>query len=222
MKKLFVEAIIKALSGIALVALLLFGSAGTLHYPNAWLLMAVLFIPMIVAGIVMLKKAPDRLKKRLHTKEANKDQIFVVVLSAIMFIAGFLVAGFDYKNEWSLISWNMSLVFAGVFLVGYAMYAEVIRENAYLSRVVEVQENQKVIDTGLYGIIRHPMYLATILMFASMPLVLGSMISFVVFLAYPAIILLRISGEEKLLETELPGYKEYKEKVKYRLIPYIW
>ena len=220
--KLFASASIKFLMGLVLVGLLIFLPAGTLCYPCGWLLMAVLFVPMFIAGLVMLFRSPELLRKRLDAKEKEMEQKSVVALSGIMFFAAFVIAGLNYRFAWTVMpSWTVWGAVM-VFLLSYIMYAEVLRENAYLSRTIEVQENQKVIDTGLYGVVRHPMYSATILLFLSMPLVLGSVYSFLIFLAYPFIIAKRIRSEEKLLEKELDGYHEYKQKIKYRLIPFIW
>lgn len=219
---LFVQALVKFLLGIVLVGVLIFLPAGTLSYTGGWMLMGILFIPMLIAGIVMLFKSPELLKKRLNAKEKENDQSMVVKLSGLMFLAGFIVAGLGIRYDWYVLPKVVVVIASVVFLVGYVMYAEVLRENAYLSRTIEVQENQKVVDTGLYGIVRHPMYAATLILFLAMPLVLGSIYSFVIFLAYPFIIAKRIKGEEELLERELEGYKEYKEKVKYRLVPYVW
>ena len=221
-KGLFVQAITKFVAGVVLIALLLFLPAGTWNYPGAWLLMGILFVPMFGAGIVMMLKNSELLKKRLNVKEEQAEQSMVIKLSGLMFLAGFILAGLDYRFQWIVLPDMVSWVAAAVFLLAYLLYAEVLRENTYLSRTIEVQENQKVIDTGLYGIVRHPMYSVTLLLFLSMPLVLGSVISFVVFLAYPLIIAKRIKNEEQVLEEGLPGYKEYKEKVKYRMIPFIW
>ncbi len=220
--KLFLSAIIKFILGILLVGLLLFLPTGTFNYPNAWLFMGVLFIPMFMAGIVMMVKNPKLLEKRLNAKEKESEQSIVIKLSGLMFIVGFVVAALDFRFSWLPLPKIISYIAVGIFLLAYTMYAEVLRENTYLSRTVEVQENQKVIDTGLYGIVRHPMYSATILLFTSIPFILGSLLSFVAFLFYPLIIAKRIKNEEKLLETELNGYKEYKVKVKYRLIPFVW
>ena len=221
-KKLFVNGTVKFLSGVLLVGLPLFLSAGSFAYWNAWLFMGILFIPMFIAGLILTKKNPYLLEKRLNAKEEQSEQKTVIALSGIMFLVGFVVAGLDYRFQWiKLPEW---LVIAGavVFLTAYGLYAEVLRENTYLSRTIEVQENQKVIDTGLYGIVRHPMYAVTLILFLSMPIVLGSVISFMIFLAYPFIIAGRIKNEEKVLEEGLAGYKEYKQKVKYRLVPFIW
>lgn len=221
-KKLFLQAIIKFFLGILLVGLLVFLPAGTFRYFQGWLFMGILFVPMFVAGIVMMVKNPGLLESRLNAKEKQADQNLVVKLSGLMFLAGFIVAGLDFRFGWLTLPKGVSIGAAVVFLIAYVLYAEVLRENTYLSRTIEVQENQKVIDTGLYGIVRHPMYFATVLLFFAMPLVLGSLISFVIFLMYPFIIAKRIKGEEQFLEQELPGYKEYKEKVKYRMLPFIW
>lgn len=221
-KNLFLEAIAKFLLGVVLVGLLIFLPAGTLRYFGGWLLMVILFVPMFAAGLIMLVKNPGLLQSRLTAKETQREQNLVVKLSGLMFLVGFVVAGLDFRFIWlSLPSW-VNWVAAGLFLIAYLLYAEVLRENTYLSRTIEVQENQTVVDTGLYGIVRHPMYSATLLLFLSMPLVLGSVFSFLCFLCYPAIIIKRLKNEEIFLEAELPGYKEYKEKVKYRLIPGIW
>lgn len=221
-KKLFLQAILKFVFGILLVGLFVFLPAGTLRFFEGWLFMGILFIPMFVAGIVMMAKNPRLLESRLNAKEKQMDQSLVVKLSGLMFLTGFLVAGLDFRFGWLTLPTGISIGAAVVFLMAYVLYAEVLRENTYLSRTIEVQENQKVIDTGLYGIVRHPMYFATVLLFLAMPLVLGSLISFVIFLTYPFLIAKRIKGEEQFLEKELPGYREYKEKVKYRLIPFIW
>ena len=220
--KLFIQAITKFILGAVLVGLLVFLPAGTFSFFNGWLFMGILFIPMFLAGIVMMVKNPGLLKKRLNAKEKQEDQSMVVKLSGLMFIVGFVLAGLGVRLEWYILPKSVVFGAAMVFLAAYLLYAEVLRENTYLSRTIEVQENQKVIDTGLYGIVRHPMYSATVLLFLSMPLVLGSVYSFVIFLAYPFIIAKRIKGEEEFLEKELLGYKEYKKKVKYRLLPFIW
>lgn len=220
--KLLVGALVKFLAGVVLVGLLVFLPAGTFTFFNGWLFMGILFVPMFIAGFVMMVKNPKLLQSRLDAKEKQSDQSFVVKLSGLMFLAGFVVAGLDFRFGWFRLPKTVSIVAAVVFLAAYALYAEVLRENTYLSRTIEVQENQKVIDTGLYGIVRHPMYSVTLLLFLSMPLVLGSVYSFVIFLAYPFIIAKRIKGEEEFLEKELEGYSEYKHKVKYRLIPFVW
>ncbi len=221
-EKLFLQAIIKFFFGILLVGLLVFLPAGTFRYFHGWLFMGILFIPMLIVGLVMMVKNPGLLASRLNAKEKQADQGLVVKLSGLMFLAGFIVAGLDFRFGWLPLPKGVSIGAAVVFVITYVLYAEVLRENTYLSRTIEVQENQKVIDTGLYGIVRHPMYFATVLLFLAMPLVLGSLISFVIFLVYPFIIAKRIKGEEAFLERELQGYKEYKEKVKYRLIPFVW
>lgn len=220
--KLMASASIKFLMGLVLVGLLLFLPAGTIHYPCGWLLVAVLFVPMFIAGVVMLFRSPELLQKRLDGKEKEVEQKSVVALSGVMFIAAFVVAGLDFRYSWTVMpSWAVWGAVA-VFLLSYIMYAEVLRENAYLSRTIEVQENQKVIDTGLYGIVRHPMYSATVLMFLSMPLVLGSLPSFVIMLAYIPIIVKRIKNEEVVLLKGLDGYDGYCKKVRYRIVPFLW
>ena len=221
-KNLFLEAILKFLLGVVLVGVLVFLPAGTLRFFGGWLLMGILFVPMFAAGIVMLRKDPNLLRSRLDAKEKRAEQSLVVKLSGLMFIVGFVIAGLDFRFGWlPLPSW-VNWVAAGLFLIAHVLYAEVLRENAYLSRTIEVQENQKVIDTGLYGIVRHPMYSVTLLLFLSMPLVLGSFLSFLCFLCYPVLIIKRLKDEEVFLEKELPGYADYKKKVKYRLIPGVW
>ena len=220
--KLFIQAIAKFLLGVVLVGLFVFWPAGTLQYFQGWLFMSILFIPMFIAGIVMMFKNPDLLKKRLKAKEKEAEQDKVVKLSGLMFLLGFIAAGLNYRFDWYVLPHSVSVIAGIVFLIAYALYAEVLRENTFLSRTIEVQENQTVVDTGLYGIVRHPMYAVTLLLFLSMPLVLGSLISFVIFLTYPFLIAKRIKNEEALLEKELVGYKEYKTKVRYRLIPFIW
>ncbi len=220
--KLFFGAIAKFLLGVVLVGVLVFLPAGSFDYFGGWLLMGILFVPMFIAGIVMILKNPELLSKRLNAKEKEKEQSLVVKLSGLMFILGFVAASLDFRFGWFPLPIGVSIGGAVVFLLAYIMYAEVLRENTYLSRTIEVQENQKVISTGLYGVVRHPMYSATLLLFLSMPLVLGSLISFAVFLSYPFIIAKRIKNEEEVLTQNLEGYKEYKEKVKYRLIPFIW
>lgn len=216
------DAIIKFILGVLVIGVLLFIPAGTLNYWNAWLLMGLLFIPMFIAGIILLIKNTKLLEKRLNAKEKEKDQKQVVVLSAIMFISGFIIAGLNYKYNWTKLPNIVVIVSIILFILSYILYAEVLRENTYLSRTIEVQKDQKIIDTGLYGIVRHPMYSVTIVLFLTMPLILNSIISFIIFLIYPFIIIKRINNEEKVLESKLKGYKEYKEKVKYKLIPYIW
>ena len=221
-KKLFIEAITKFVLGVVLVGLLIFLPAGTVSFFNGWLLMGILFVPMFLAGIVMMLKNPNLLKSRLNAKEKQQEQSLVVKLSGLMFLAGFVVAGLGVRFDWYMLPKSVTSAAAVIFLIAYLLYAEVLRENTYLSRTIEVQENQKVIDTGLYGIVRHPMYSVTLLLFLSMPVVLGSIYSFVIFLAYPLIIAKRIKNEEEFLEKELEGYREYKEKVKYRLVPFVW
>lgn len=219
---LFVQAIGKFLLGVVLVGLLVFVPAGTLAFSYGWLFMGILFIPMFAAGLVMLAKNPDLLRKRLQAKEEQAEQSLVVKLSGLMFLVGFVLAGLDHRFQWIPLPRWLPIAAAVVFLIAYVLYAEVLRENTFLSRTIEVQENQTVVDTGLYGIIRHPMYSATILLFLSMPLVLGSAISFVVFLFYPLLIVKRLKNEEEVLAAGLAGYTAYQEKVKYRLIPFIW
>lgn len=220
--KLFIQAIAKYLLGIALVGLLIFLPAGTLSFFNGWLFMGILFVPMFFAGIVMMLKNPELLKMRLNAKEKQEEQNLVIKFSGLMFLLGFIVAGLGVRFEWYILPNKVVIASAIVFILAYILYAEVLRENTFLSRTIEVQENQKVIDTGLYGIVRHPMYSATLLLFLSIPLVLGSIYSFLIFLAYPFIIAKRIKGEEEFLERKLVGYREYKQKVKYRLLPFIW
>ena len=240
-RELFIRAITRFFAGLVLVALLLFIPAGTWNYPGGLLLIGILFIPMFIAGLIMMKKNPELLKKRLSVKEEESEQREVILFSGIMFLAAFIMAGLSFRNGWLLLSFSVSVGAAAVFLAAYALYAEVLRENTWLSRTVEVQEDQKVIDTGLYGIVRHPMYMVqkvidtglygivrhpmymvTVLLFLAMPLVLGSVISFVIMLAYIPIIVKRIRNEEQVLEKDLPGYSAYMKKVKYRLIPFIW
>lgn len=220
--KLFFEAIVKFLLGFVLVCLLLFIPAGTIKYFNGWLFIVLLFIPMFIAGIVMMIKLPSLLKSRLNAKETEGEQKLVVKLSGLMFIIGFIIAGLNYRYSWIVLPNIVIIISSIIFVLSYILYAEVLRENVYLSRTIKVQKEQKVIDTGLYGIVRHPMYFATVLLFLSMPLILGSVISFIIFLVYPFIIAKRIKNEEEVLEKELKGYKEYKNKVKYKLIPFIW
>ncbi len=220
--KLFISAIAKFLLGVVLVGVLIFLPAGTLDYVQGWILMGILFIPMFCAGIVMMIKNPALLASRLDAKEDRKKQDIVVKLSGLMFLCGFIVAGLGVRFEWYMLPMPVNIVGAVLFLIAYVLYAEVLRENTYLSRTIEVQEGQRVIDTGLYGIMRHPMYSATLLLFLSMPIVLGSVWSFLIFLVYPFIIAARLKDEEKFLEDELEGYREYKKKVRYRLIPFIW
>ena len=220
--KLFIEAIVKFLLGVILVGVLIFLPAGTFAFMGGWLLMGILFVPMFFAGIVMMIKNPSLLASRLNAKEKEKTQNIVVKLSGLMFILGFVIAGLDFRFGWLKLPFVVNIVASVVFIIAYIIYAEVLRENTYLSRTIEVKEGQKVISTGLYGIVRHPMYFATILLFMAIPLVLGSAISFVVFLTYPFIIAARIKNEEEVLSRELEGYVEYREKVKYKMLPFIW
>lgn len=220
--KLFFEAIFKFILGVIMVGLLIFLPANSINYTNGWILMGLLFIPMFIAGIVMMFKSPNLLKSRLSAREKEGEQKLVVLLSGIMFLSGFIVAGLNFRFNWVHLPDFVVIFSSVIFLLSYVVYAEVLRENAFLSRTIEVQEEQKIIDTGLYGIIRHPMYLATIFLFLSIPLILDSLISFFIFLIYPLIIVWRINNEEKVLERDLKGYKEYKKKVKYKLIPFVW
>ena len=219
---LFIRAISRFSAGLLLVLALLFIPAGTWNYPQGWLLMGILFVPMFAAGLVMMKKNPELLKKRLNVREEEAQQRRVILFSGIMFLAAFISAGLSYRYQWLMLPAPLSIAAAIVFLTAYALYAEVLRENTYLSRTVEVQENQKVIDTGLYGVVRHPMYMATVFLFLAMPLVLGSVISFMIVLLYIPTIIKRIRNEEQVLAEGLPGYGEYMEKVRYRLIPFVW
>ena len=221
-KKLFETAITKFLAGLFIVALLLFLPAGTLAYWQAWLLIGILFIPMFIACLIMMKKSPGLLRKRLNAKEEQAEQKTVIALSGLMFLAAFIAAGLNFRFKWIVMPAWTSYVSAVVFLIAYALYAEVLRENVYLSRTVEVQENQKVIDTGLYGMVRHPMYMSTLFLFLSMPLVLGSLISFVIMLACIPIIGKRMRSEEQVLESGLEGYSDYKQRVRYKVIPFVW
>ena len=220
--KLFQQAVIKFAAGLLLVGALLFIPAGSLKYWQAWLLIGILFIPMFIAGLIMMKKSPELLRKRLNAREEEGEQKEVVLFSGLMFLAAFILAGFNYRFGWIPLPKAVSYSAAIVFLFAYALYAQVLRENEYLSRTIEVQENQRVIDTGLYGIVRHPMYMSTVFLFLAMPLVLGSLISFVVMLAYIPIIAKRIRNEETVLEERLEGYREYKNKVRYKVIPFVW
>ena len=220
--KLLVEALTKFACGLLLVGLLIFLPAGTLRYTYGWLFLCLLFVPMLIAGFVMLAKAPEFLKKRLDAKEKQGAQKGVVAISGLMFIAGFVVAGLDFRFGWSNMPAWVTVSASVLFLVAYALYAEVMRENAYLSRTIKVEEGQTVVDTGLYGIVRHPMYAVTILLFLMIPLVLDSWYALIAFGFYPAIIVIRLKDEEDLLTKELPGYAAYKKKVKCRLIPFVW
>ena len=220
--KLFLSAILKFALGVVLIGALLFLPAWTLHYPQGWLLMGILFVPMFLAGLVMMAKNPSLLQSRLNAKEKEREQSLVVKLSGLMFLVGFVLAGLSFRFGWLMLPRWVSIVGAVLFLMSYALYAEVLRENTWLSRTIEVQEGQQVVSTGLYGVVRHPMYAVTLVLFLSMPLVLGSVVAFVVFLAYPAIIVKRIRNEEEVLARDLSGYTEYMQKVKWRLIPFVW
>lgn len=221
-KGLLKQAIIKYVSGVVLIGILVFLPAWDLRWRNGWILMAVLFVPMFFAGIVMYKKAPDLLRSRLKAKETQSEQRDVISYSGLMFLAAFITAGLDHHFRWTELHETVIWAAVIVFLIAYCLFGEVLRENQYLSRTIEVQEAQTVVDTGLYGIVRHPMYFATVFLFLSMPLILGSLPSFIIMLAYIPIIAKRIRNEEEVLEKELKGYAEYKQKVKYRLIPFIW
>ena len=220
--KLFVSALVKFLIGLLLVGLLIFLPAGTLAYPGGLLFLCLLFVPMLLMGIVMLTRARDLLRKRLDVKEKQGTQKGVVAVMGLIFLGGFILAGLDFRFGWSTVPLPVVIVASVLFLIGYALYAEVMRENAYLSRTVKVEEEQTVISTGLYGIVRHPMYLASVLMFLSIPLVMGSWYALIPFAFYPLLMVVRILDEEKLLTAELSGYEAYKRKVKYRMIPFIW
>lgn len=221
-RKLLLSAISKFIIGLIMISLLLFLPAGTIYYWNGWLFIGLLFIPMFLLGAILLLKAPELLEKRLNNKEKEKEQKQVVALSFLLFVGGFVVSALDFRFRWSNLPLGIVIAAAVILLISYGLYAEVMRENAYLSRTIEIQENQKVIDTGLYGIVRHPMYFATTLLFLSFPIVLGSLAGFVIFLFYPIVLVKRIKNEEVILENGLPGYKEYKQRVKYRLFPFIW
>ena len=220
--KLFFEAIIKYLLGLIIVSLLLFIPAQTLEYWNAWLFIGLLFIPMFIVGIILMFKDPNLLRRRLDVKEKEQEQRLVLLLSGLMFISSFVVAGLNFRFKWIELPNIVIIISSILFIISYILYGEVLRENSYLLRTIKVEKNQKLIDTGLYSIVRHPMYLVTIILFLMIPLVLNSIISFFISLIYPIIIIIRINNEEKVLEKELKEYKEYKKKVKYRLIPYIW
>lgn len=220
--RLFAQAVIKFISGVILVAFMIFLPAGSLAFWNGWLLMGILFIPMFIAGIILMIKNPQLLKSRLNAKENQSEQKTVILLSGILFLIGFALSGFNYRFSWIVLPTWVVIGATIVFLLAYALYGEVLRENTYLSRTIQVQEGQTVVDTGLYGIVRHPMYSATVLLFLSMPLVLGSVISFLIFLFYPVILAKRIKHEEKVLEEQLTGYRAYKQNVKYKLIPFVW
>lgn len=219
---LIVKALTKYLAGLVLILLLIFLPAGTLKFVNGWIFIGLLFIPMLVMGVVLAIKNPALLEKRLNSKEKESEQKGVVMISGIMFLAGFIIAGLNYRFSWLIIPKWAVITASVVFLISYILYAEVLRENTYLSRTVEVQDNQKLIDTGLYGVVRHPMYFATVLMFLSIPIILGSLLSFLVFLIYPFTLAVRIKNEEKVLESGLEGYSDYMKRVKYRMIPFIW
>ena len=220
--KLFLQAIIKYIFGVLIIGALLFIPANSFKYWNGWLFMGLLFVPMFIAGIFLMIKNPELLRKRLNAREKENEQKWVLLFSGLMFLSGFIIAGLNYRYKWIEIPNIVVIISSILFIISYILYAEVLRENTYLSRTIEVQENQKVIDTGLYGIVRHPMYAVTILLFLTMPLVLGSIISFIIFLIYPIIINKRIKNEEKVLEKDLKGYIEYKKKVKYKVIPFVW
>ena len=221
-KDLLIKALTKYLLGVVVLGVLLFLPAGSFHYWQGWLLMGILFVPMFVAGIVMMAKNPELLRKRLNAKEKESEQKSVVAISGLLFILSFVIAGLNWRFDWWIVPDWVVWVSAALFLASYLLYAEVMRENTYLSRTVEIQENQKVIDTGLYGIVRHPMYMATTVMFLTMPLVLGSPISFLIMLGYIPMIAKRISNEEAVLEQGLKGYKDYKKNVRYKIIPFLW
>ena len=219
---LLFQALKKFILGLVIIAILLFVPAGTLDYPNAWQFIALLFIPMFIVGIILMIKAPDLLKKRLNAKEEESEQKLVLLISGLMFISAFVIAGLNFRFGWIELPHIIVIIASIIFLLAYIMYGEVLRENKYLARTVEVEKNQKVIDTGLYGIVRHPMYTSTILLFLTIPLILGSIYSFIICLIYPVVLSFRIKNEEKVLEKELNGYKQYKQKVKYKILPFIW
>lgn len=220
--KLFFEAITKFFAGLIIVGMSIFIPANSFSFWNGWLFMGLLFIPMFVAGIILIFKNPELLKRRLDAKEKEMEQKYVVVLSGMMFLTGFIIAGLNYRYGWTFLPNILVIISSIIFIIAYILYAEILRENVFLSRTIKVEKNQKIIDTGLYGIVRHPMYAITLLLFLTIPLILGSIISFIVFLVYPILIIKRLLNEEKVLEKELTGYKEYEKKVKYRLIPFIW
>lgn len=221
-RKLLVQGIAKFLIGVVLLGALLFIPAGTLAWPQGWRLMAILFVPMLIVGVIMILKNPELLRKRLNAKEKQEEQKDVLKYSGLMFLTAFILAGLNFRFRWIVLPDWISWVAVAIFLISYGLYAEVMKENAYLSRTVEVQEGQQVVDTGLYGIVRHPMYMSTLFLFLAMPLVLGSLISFLIMLLYIPIIAKRIRNEEQVLEEGLQGYAEYKQKVKYKVIPFIW
>ena len=220
--KLLISALTKYIAGLLMVALMLFLPAGTWNYFNGWLFIGLLFVPMFLLGIVLFAKSPELLEKRLRSKESEGEQKKVIGASLVMFLAGFILSALDFRFGWTYVPLPVVIVAAVILLVSYGLYAEVMRENVYLSRTVEVQEEQKVIDTGLYGVVRHPMYFSTVLLFLAIPVVLGSWIGFAIFCVYPFLLVKRIKNEESVLEEGLAGYKEYKEKVKYRMIPFVW
>ena len=221
-KDLLIKALTKFLLGVIVLGLLLFFPAGSLHYWQGWLLMGILFVPMAVVGIVMMARNPELLRKRLNAKEKEAEQKSVVAMSGLLFVTAFVLAGLNWRFCWWVLPNWMVWMAAGLFIASYLLYVEVMRENTYLSRTVEVQDNQEVIDTGLYGIVRHPMYMATTVMFLTMPLVLGSPISFLIMLGYIPVIAKRIANEEEVLEKGLEGYQNYKKKVRYKMIPFLW
>ncbi len=221
-KDLVTKAFIKFFAGLIIISILIFLPAGTLNYINGWIFIIILFVPMFIAGLILMKKNPELLRKRLNAKEKESEQKGVILVSGIMFLAGFIVSGLNYRFGWLVLPMWVTIASSILFALSYLMYAEVLRENEYLSRIIEVQENQKVVDTGLYSVVRHPMYSATVIMFLSIPLILGSLFSFLIFLIYPFTIAVRIKNEEEVLEKGLEGYSEYKQKVKYRMIPFIW
>ena len=219
---LFIQAIKKFLLGLIIVGVLLFIPAGTINYPNAWLFLSLLFIPMFIVGIILMFKDPDLLKRRLNADEKESEQKLVLLVSGVMFISSFIIAGLNFRFNWNHLPQIIVIIASILFLLAYAMYGEVLRENKYLARTVKVEEDQKVVDTGLYEIVRHPMYTSTILSFLTIPLILGSIYSFIICLIYPIILSFRIKNEEKVLEKELNGYEQYKQKVKYRILPFVW
>lgn len=221
-RKLFVQAMTKFLLGVAAVGLLIFLPAGTLRFSQGWLLMGVLFVPMFLAGLFLMARDPDRLRRRLDAREKEMTQRSVLLLSGLMFIAAFLLAGLSFRFGWLRFPYWVSVLGTVLFLLGYGLYALVLKENAYLARTVKVEAGQKLVDTGLYGLVRHPMYAATLLLFLSMPLILGSLLSFLVMLAYPCLLVRRIRNEEEVLLRELPGYEAYRRRVRWRLIPFLW
>lgn len=221
-KKLLTQGLIKYILGLIIVGLLIFVPAGTIKYLNGWIFIVILFVPMLIFGIYLYLNNPNLLKRRLDAKEKYNDQKIVILLSLLMFLSGFIVAGLNYRFEWIILPKIFLIISSIIFLISYILYAEVLKENEYLYRTIKVENNQKVIDTGLYRVVRHPMYLVTLILFLSIPFILGSLITFYIFLIYPVLIVIRIIKEEKVLEKDLKGYKEYKKKTKYRLIPFIW